>query len=202
MAKTVIIQDIQWADIAKPVEENCLDWIFNELSPIFIQLTNTSFQVLCVKPKTTFIKGKVIPVEWIHSSYLESWLLKRIGNDTCLNVCSGESMVGNVRLDIREDSARTEPGDLFDLHYPEGSFDWVYCDPPFNFYVTGDNRFRWQLDLFKICKKGLITRRPKVSLRIPGNPRHEYFIAEDHRLNLTLIRIDYKDKTQTRIQEV
>jgi hypothetical protein len=142
--------------------------------------------------------GKVIPATWIHQDYLEEWLLERVGTESCLNVCCGKSSVGTTRLDVNQDTSRTEPGDLFNLDYEDDSFDWVYCDPPFNFYVTGDNRYRWQLELFRICKKGMITRRPKTSLRLPDNPPHEYFIAEDHKLALSLIRIDYKRQVTLR----
>lgn len=137
------------------------------------------------------MKGKLIPTDWIHSDYLEAWLKNFVKDGTCLNVCSGMSLIGDTRIDTNETSNRTEPGDLFNLNIPENSYDYVYCDPPFNYYVTGSNRYRWQQDLFRICKKALITRRTKNMVHLPSS-RHEYYIAEDHRLNLTLIRIDYK----------
>jgi len=109
----------------------------------------------------------MLKADWIDSDKRENLIKTIIKNDSCLNVCCGYSKLGNIRLDINAQSWRTDEGDLFNLEYPEGSFDWVYCDPPFNYYTSGKNRFRWQLDLFKIAKKGLITQRPKVTNEKP-----------------------------------
>ena len=136
-------------------------------------------------------KKQILKTTWIHSDYLEQWLIEFVKDGSCLNVCCGKSNVGNKRLDINLDSNATEYGDLFKLDYPENSFDYVYCDPPFNYYVTGDNRFRWQQELFKICKKALITRRPKTTINL-NSKNHYYIIAEDTKPSLSLLRIDLK----------
>jgi len=133
----------------------------------------------------------LLKVTWQHSSEIEKYLLDLVSDGTCLNVCCGKSHVGNIRLDVNEDSYRTEFGDLFNLNYQENSFDYVYCDPPFNFYVTGKNRFRWQQELFKICKKALITKRPKTTVNLPSK-EHYYIIYEDTKPSLSLLRVDIK----------
>ena len=134
----------------------------------------------------------VIKSKWMHLDSLEQFLKDFIGSDSCLNYCSGYSMIGNVRVDKNGQSWRTKEGDLFNAknEFEDNSFDWVYCDPPFEFYTSGENRIRWQLALFDIAKKGLITRRPKVVVRMKSK-RHEYYIIEDGRLSLDLLRIDY-----------
>jgi len=135
-------------------------------------------------------KGKIFHVQWIHADYLEYWL-----EDYVLNVCSGQSMFGMVRVDTDAESNRTMYADLFTIlqYFKPESFKYVYCDPPFRYYTAGDNRFRWQFDLFKLVKPGgaLITRRPKVKANMPSK-WHDYVIAEDSRPSFTVLRIDYK----------
>jgi len=140
-------------------------------------------------------KGKVFNTTWIHSDYLEYWLENFCKDGNVLNVCSGQSMFGLVRVDTDAESNRTMYADLFTIlkYFKPESFKYVYCDPPFEIYTSGENRMRWQFDLFLLVKPGgaLITRRPKVTANIPSK-WHEYVIAEDSRPSLTLLRIDYK----------
>jgi len=140
-------------------------------------------------------KGKMFHVTWIHSDYLEYWLEKFTIDGDVLNICCGQSMFGLVRADIDPESNRTMYADLFKIlqYFKPNSFKYVYCDAPFEFFTSGENRFRWQFDLFQLVKPGgaLITRRPRVSANIPSL-RHEYVIAEDSRPSLTILRIDFK----------
>ena len=138
-------------------------------------------------------RGNVFYIEWIHSDYLEYWLRDFTADGSLLHICCGDSGLGYPRADINPDSNRTMYADLFKLleTFKENQFDYVYIDPPFNAYTSGDNRFRWQFDALKICKKALITRRPKVSVNLPSI-YHDYVICEDSRPSLTIIRIDFK----------
>ena len=140
-------------------------------------------------------KGRIIHPTHIHSDYLEYWLEQFTLDGNTLNICSGDSLFGLVRVDIDPESNRTVDGDLFKIsnQFKPESFKYVYCDPPFQFYTSGENRFRWQYDLFKLVKPGgaLITRRPKVTINMPSK-YHDYIIAEDSRPSFTVLRIDYK----------
>jgi len=131
--------------------------------------------------------------QYVHTDYFEYWLEKFVKDGSCLNVCCGKSLIGNVRVDISKDSTRTHEGDLFKIlkSFKPNSFDYVYCDPLFKYYTSGINRFNWQFDLFSLCKIALITRRPKVTINMPSY-RHEYLILEDTRPSLSLVRIDWK----------
>ena len=141
-------------------------------------------------------KGKIFHPDYMHTDYFEYWLKDFVSNGSCLNVCCGYSDIGDPRVDISPDSNRTMEGDLFRLLAPEGpfranQFDYLFIDPPFSFYTSGTNRFKWQFDAFKIARKALITRRTKVGVNMPSR-YHEYHIAEDSRPSITLVRIDYK----------
>lgn len=145
------------------------------------------------KQQAQYRKGNIYNVAWMHTDYLEYWLRDFTIKGSTLNVCSGMSMIGQVRVDVDPESNRTMHGDMFNLLdiFHENQFDYVYIDPPFNVYTSGDNRMQWQFDAFKICKKALITRRPKVTVNLPSK-YHDYIIAEDSRPSLTILRIDYK----------
>ena len=142
-------------------------------------------------------RGNVFYVEWIHSDYLEYWLRDFTADGSLLHVCSGDSMIGQVRVDNRVNTNRTMDGDLFNLLdiFKENQFDYVYCDPDFKYYnsVKYLKKYKnsWQFDLFKLAKKALITRRPRTTINLPSR-YHDYLICEDPRPSVTLLRIDYK----------
>ena len=153
-------------------------------------MTSSSKSIIQSEHGKSWVK-QILKTTWMHSSYVEAWLLDFVKDGACLNVCCGKSLVGNVRLDISLDSTSTEYGDLFKIEYPESSFDYVYCDPPFNYYVVGTNRFKWQQKLFKFCRKALITKRPKTTVNLHSK-EHYYIVAEDTKPSLALLRIDLK----------
>jgi len=154
-------------------------------------------------------KGKVFHCDWIHTDYLEYFLDNFTKDGSTLNVCCGTSLVGDVRLDNAEShtveikgkekvvpTSRTQPGDLFDLSkFSDQEFDYVYCDPDFRYYtsktVLQEHKNHWQFELFRLAKKALITRRPKVNINLPSE-RHRYIILEDWRPSLSLLRVDWR----------
>lgn len=58
-------------------------------------------------------------------------------------------------------------------------------------YVTGKNRNIWQLDAFKVTRKCLITKRPRVNINMPS-AKHYYSILEETTPALSLLRFDMK----------
>ena len=92
---------------------------------------------------------------WSHSDWglktIDSWLAKKSIGRT-LNVCCGNCPVGDIRVDIDPSTSRTMEGDLFDLPFPNQSFDTVICDPPFSYY----SKFRWVIRLSHLARKRLI----------------------------------------------
>ena len=138
-------------------------------------------------------KGKVFHPEHIHADYLEYYLKDFTSDGTLLNQCCGNSKVGDTRTDIDPSTNCNRTVDLFKVldTFDKEEFDYVYCDPPFKFYTAGPNRFRWQFDLFKLCRIALITRRPKVTVNMPSK-YHDYVILEDSRPSISLVRVDWR----------
>ena len=104
-----------------------------------------------------------------------------------LNVCCGMSEVGDVRVDIDANTNRTQEGDLFNLKFPPLSFDTVICDPPFEYYVTGENRFRWIQELARIARKRLMISVKANSIHVSqkGWIRSLWYV-EDNKMFLRL----------------
>ncbi len=141
-------------------------------------------------------KPQAIHADWIHTDYHEYWLDNFTKDGRTLNVCSGMSFVGDVRIDTNPTSNRTMAGDMFDLSmFKDQEFDYVYCDPDFNVYtnpnILKENRNKWQFELFRLAKKALITRRPKVNINLPSK-WHHWVVLEDHRPSISLLRIDWR----------
>lgn len=108
---------------------------------------------------------QVLQANWIHPRPVERWLEQmKIGRT--LNVCCGMSKVGDVRVDIESKTNRTHYGDLFNLQFEHLSFDTVICDPPFDYYVTGENRFRWIARIADLCRKRLILSMPALNFSL------------------------------------
>ena len=53
-----------------------------------------------------------------------------------LNVCSGESPLGDVQIDADRERAPDVVGDMYNLPFPDATFDTVLFDPP------------WKLDFY------------------------------------------------------
>jgi hypothetical protein len=107
-------------------------------------------------------KGKVFHPDHMHTDYFEYWLRDFVSDGSCLNICCGYSEVGDVRVDISADSARTMEGDLFKLleTFRENQFDYVYIDPPFEFYVTGKEGQRFNNLRHNLLTTNTIGQRP------------------------------------------
>lgn len=130
--------------------------------------------------------SNLLQANWIHPANTERWL-RRMAIGSTLNVCCGKSLIGDVRVDLSPESSRTEEGDLFNLRFSPLSFDTVICDPPFSYYVTGENRFRWIQDLARISRKRLIISVKANSIYVGRrNWTRRLFYMEDNAMFLRL----------------
>lgn len=139
-------------------------------------------------------KGDVFNANWMHSDWVDWWLRNYMSDGNSLNAACGYSMVGDVRLDKSPDSTRTIDGNYKSLleQFGENAFDYVYIDALYDDYVTGKNRNIWQLDAYKVARKCLITKRPRVNINMPSS-KHYYSILEETTPALSLLRFDMKN---------
>ena len=69
-----------------------------------------------------------------------------------LHVCCGRSSLGDIRLDIDRDSARTIAGDMRSLPFADNIFDWVFGDWPWK--MNYFQRWRPFYEMVRVCKIG------------------------------------------------
>lgn len=104
---------------------------------------------------------------------IESFLTTLLVGRT-LHVCCGKSKLGDVRLDLNEDSAdiRCDASDMRG-HVLDGEFDTVLCDPPYN------GKFQWNHDLLaelaRVASKRIIFQH----WFIPATSKGKYKKAQE-----------------------
>ena len=156
--------------------------------------------------------------EYRHSDYMEDFLKDVTRGKTVLNLFSGKSLFGNIRVD--NDPSLKEPtihDDVFELlhggYFKPNQFDFVYAD---GIYGVGQNNvynpksgiitktakklgieplgslaFLWQKWAFEIARIGLITRRDRTNINLPS-VYTEYYVVWDSRPSIQLLRFDWK----------
>lgn len=94
-----------------------------------------------------------------------------------LNFPCGESILGDVRVDIDPSVNPDIIADLDSIPFGDGSYDTVYCDPPYSYHAYDKSRFA--LELWDVADKCLILQTKNQKYRFPGAERTVY-LAESH----------------------
>ncbi len=91
-----------------------------------------------------------------------------------LHVCCGKSRLGDVRLDLNEETAdiRCDASDM-SAHVQDGEFETVLCDPPYN------GKFQWNHDLLTELARVASTRIIFQHWFIPATPQGRYKKAQE-----------------------
>lgn len=113
----------------------------------------------------------VSKVLWPES--IESFLVGLLIGRT-LHVCCGKSRLGNVRLDMYEESAdiRCDAADMRG-YVADGEFDTVLCDPPYN------GKFQWNHNLLSELARVASVRIVFQHWFIPATHRGLYKKAQE-----------------------
>lgn len=113
---------------------------------------------------------RVKKVLWSKSieKYLSSLLIGKT-----LHICSGLSMLGNIRLDVDADVLPDVLCDAARLCFDDNSIDTLLCDPPYN------GKFRWNHDMLselsRVARKRIIFQH----WFLPANKLGRYKKAQD-----------------------
>jgi len=89
--------------------------------------------------------------QWKFPPQVEKWLKGQIEGYT-LHVCCGSSNIGDVKVDIMPQSPDVTQADMFDLPFPNNTFDTVICDPPWAIGI--DKRWAVTYQLRDVLKVG------------------------------------------------
>ena len=125
-----------------------------------------------------------------HTKFRKSWawnkdetkFFERISVGFTLHVCSGESKVGDVTVDLFEKAS--VKADLKHLPFKKYSFDTVICDPPWKYY----NKFRWILHLKDLARRRLVLVTPNIAPNLKGM-KESFVIARRNLINFKVIVI-------------
>jgi len=85
---------------------------------------------------------------------------------TVLNVCSGKSRLGDLLIDLDPTTNPDLVADCKHLPIRDNSFDTVMIDPPYQYFVTGSDRFRWFNRLADIARKRVILSIGQIAIRL------------------------------------
>jgi hypothetical protein len=156
--------------------------------------------------------------QYRHSDYMEDFLKDITRGKKVLNLFSGKSLFGDIRLD--HDTSLQEPTayvDVFktlrDKRFKDNSIPFVYADGIYgakenNIYnprskaiqtkgkslgleKPGSLAFLWQKWAYDIADVCLITRRDRTNVNLPSLFT-EYYVVWDSRPSLQLLRFDWK----------
>jgi len=109
--------------------------------------------------------GRVIPWKksWMWSKDLEQFFESKCSG-LVLHICCGESELGDVRVDLREDSKANVIADMFHLPFRDEAFDTIICDPPYK--LAYDKRLKFLFPTLDKLKAG-----GKLILKLNWIPR-------------------------------
>lgn len=79
-----------------------------------------------------------------------------------LNLCSGKSTIGNLRIDLLSDLNPDIVADIMNLPIRKGSFDTVILDPPYSYFGAT----KWLYPIADIAKKRIIISSGQVLVRL------------------------------------
>jgi ubiquinone/menaquinone biosynthesis C-methylase UbiE len=88
---------------------------------------------------------------WIWNKSVEEFVKERVKGYT-LNVCSGKSTIGDVKIDLDPQDNSVIKGDMRALKFADNTFDTVIQDPPWKigFY----ERMKPFFECVRVCKIG------------------------------------------------
>lgn len=138
---------------------------------------------------------------WRQPEDVDRWLRRQSEGHTA-NVCSGESPLGDVQVDVDPDRDPDVLADMRNLPFPDAAFDTVIFDPPWK--IGYYERMTPFFECVRICKPdGLILMNAlwmgnSENTVIDGNP---VIRADDEWANISVIVPHRKQPGQTELVE-
>lgn len=127
-------------------------------------------------PGRVVTESKKYRAEWADPPDIRQWLSRELFTGAVLNVCCGDSPLGDVTVDLDEDRNPDHVVDIENepLPFDDREFETVYCDPPFEIYnPLGD----WYEELWRVTEKRLVLQTPRTRVPIPEAEK-EFYICE------------------------
>jgi len=90
---------------------------------------------------------------WRWPDSVERFIRDQLPDGEVLNVPCGNSRIGDVLVDAEPQSAEVEQGDMYEIDYPDCSFDAVVSDPPWK-KVNYFDRWKAFFECVRVTKPG------------------------------------------------
>jgi len=90
---------------------------------------------------------------WRWPDSVERFIRDKLPDGRVLNVPCGNSRIGDVFIDAEPQSAEVEQGDMFEIDYPDCTFDAVVSDPPWK-SVNYFDRWKAFFECVRVTKPG------------------------------------------------
>jgi hypothetical protein len=113
--------------------------------------------------------------EWETPHDIRNWLASSVFTGTVLNVCSGPSPLGDVRVDVDSSPDPDVVANLHDLPFPAGAFDTVYVDPPYSLYAYPHGY--WPKEAWRVARERLVLESPGKRVTLPRTDK-SWYLAE------------------------
>jgi len=88
---------------------------------------------------------------WIWDKTVEDFVRKRVKGYS-LNVCSGVSILGDMKIDLDPQDKSVIKGDMINLPFEDNTFDTVIQDPPWK--IGYYQRMKPFFECVRVCKIG------------------------------------------------
>lgn len=88
---------------------------------------------------------------WAWPKEIENFIASKIIGRS-LNVCCGQSELGDVKVDLFVKKKGVINADMYNLPFKNGEFDTVICDPPWELPYHLRHKLLWEL--CRVLKKG------------------------------------------------
>jgi len=115
---------------------------------------------------------------WADSQDTSRWLKRELFTGEVLNFPCGKSTLGDVRADIDPSVNPDVIADIQDNPFDDGSFDTVYCDPPYSMHAF--DKVQWAVDMWDLAQERLILQTTTESYRFRNATRDVYFADKRH----------------------
>lgn len=109
------------------------------------------------------MKYQLFQTNWVPTNEHNSTdIVKPYCIGSVLNLCSGKSTIGDLRLDIMSDLHPNIVGDIMHIPIVRNSFDTVILDPPYSYF----GRTKWLYPLADIARVRIIISSNQVFIRL------------------------------------
>jgi len=150
-------------------------------------------------PTKSYHGSTVYKPKW-NTPYDVKNFISELTRGETLNVCSGRSPLGDVKVDVDGDLTPDVRADLHNLPFADCSFSTVYVDPPFAKYDYPNGY--WPREVWRVTDRRLILESPGKRVTLPHSTKQWYILEPNPGSSQQAVRhIQVFDRQATRLSD-